>query len=311
MSSLEALFRSAQESAVVFSAPAPSVYLASGADAERYLHGRLTQDVRSLAVGDTRRSLLLTPQGRIQAHLSISREQLGYFLVSDPLPDEEAERGFVSALLQFKVADDVRLERLQLRRLVLVGPSSAELLAQAGLEKIPARAACTSGELFGAPARVLHPEHGAFERFDIFSEQDLSQRFAATAKQGDEETLELIRIAAKIPAMGAEISEKVLGPEIDVEQVASFHKGCYTGQEVVEMSTARGRPNRTLVLFEGTANELPPEREVSFEGETVGRLTSVSYLPESRRLLALGFVKTAAREAESFALGTIALRAIG
>ena len=95
--------------------PNTQTYQVSGPDAERYLQGRITQNVKTLAVGETKWSLLLTPNGKIQGKFLISRGASdAFYIATDPMPNDEAIAEFESALLQFKVADQLTLERVEL-----------------------------------------------------------------------------------------------------------------------------------------------------------------------------------------------------
>lgn len=205
----------------------PLTLLIQGRDARRYLHGRLTQDVRSMALSEVRRSLLLTPQGRVQGKLDIICAGDNEFILrSDSLPSDSAKQDLTAAILQFKVADDIILTELS--------PSSAS---------------------------------------------------------------EIIRLVTGEPTIGRELTEKTMATDIDVAGYVSFNKGCYTGQEPVEMSTARGRPNRALVHFyiEGEA-ALSPEAKI----EPNGSVTSSLFVAQLKRTFGLGFVKYDQRDEQSF-----------
>ena len=57
--------------------------LVAGDDAERWLNDLLTAGLADLRVGDARRSLLLTPTGRIRADLHVARTFAGFLLLQD------------------------------------------------------------------------------------------------------------------------------------------------------------------------------------------------------------------------------------
>lgn len=77
----------------------------TGADARAWLHDLVTSDVASLEPGDSQRSLLLTPTGRIRADLEIAMDRDGYLLIQAPeQPDH------VAALLgKYVLSSDVAL----------------------------------------------------------------------------------------------------------------------------------------------------------------------------------------------------------
>jgi aminomethyltransferase len=91
-----------------------------------------------------------------------------------------------------------------------------------------------------------------------------------------------------------------------VEELVSFNKGCYAGQEVVEMATARGRPNRQLVKFSVPGREVTAGSKLSTDNSkaAAGEVTSSVYLPQDNRSLILALVKTSELEKPLFSEGT-------
>jgi tRNA-modifying protein YgfZ len=103
------------------------------------------------------------------------------------------------------------------------------------------------------------------------------------------EELELLRIQAGTPAWGKEIDDRVLPAEAGLtERAVSFTKGCYPGQEPIARLHYRGHANRGLRVL--TLPELPaPETELSYEGKSVGRITSAA--PTGDGAVALAYVR--------------------
>ncbi len=77
------------------------VVTVAGPDARRYLHSQIAQDVESLAVGDGRWTLVLTPNGRVDVLARIH-------CVSDEVFELDTETGFGDELAQ-------RLNRFKIR----------------------------------------------------------------------------------------------------------------------------------------------------------------------------------------------------
>jgi len=101
--------------------------------------------------------------------------------------------------------------------------------------------------------------------------------------------LELLRIQAGTPAWGKEIDDRVLPAEAGLtDRAVSFTKGCYPGQEPIARLHYRGHANRGLRVL--TLAELPaPEAELSYEGKSVGRITSAAATGEGA--VALAYVR--------------------
>jgi folate-binding protein YgfZ len=96
----------------------------------------------------------------------------------------------------------------------------------------------------------------------------------------DGAALEVARIEAGIPHMGAELNEKTIPAETGlVPRTVSFTKGCYTGQELVARIDSRGgHVPRHLRLV--TLDTLAPVGATVFsEDKKAGALTSVAAHP--------------------------------
>ena len=109
-------------------------------------------------------------------------------------------------------------------------------------------------------------------------------------------SFEAARIAAGVPAMGAELTEATIPAEVGqavVDASVSFTKGCFTGQELVARIDSRGgnvpRRLRGLVL---PGAPPPPGEPVVVEGAEVGAITSSAPAPGGGAV-ALAFVKRA------------------
>jgi folate-binding protein YgfZ len=113
--------------------------------------------------------------------------------------------------------------------------------------------------------------------------------------------LELLRIRAGTPAWGKEIDERVLPAEAGLtERAVSFTKGCYPGQEPIARLHYRGHANRGLRVL--TLPELPaPETELSYEGKSVGRITSAA--PTGSGAVALAYVRREVPEDAALEVG--------
>ena len=101
--------------------------------------------------------------------------------------------------------------------------------------------------------------------------------------------LELLRIQAGTPAWGKEIDDRVLPAEAGLtERAVSFTKGCYPGRNRSQgCTTAVTQTADCRVL---TLAELPaPEAELSYEGKSVGRITSAA--PTGEGAVALAYVR--------------------
>ncbi len=279
------------------------IFKITGPDHIRYLHNRLTQNVKALGDGAGARSFLLTPNGRVQGQFTVLKEKDAVLLIADEIQDDAVAEELKRAVLQFKVADQLTLEDLstELTHFSLYGDRVHDLASGLGLAPAgQSKFAHERKEVAGVGVLAVRSETPVTKTFEIFASRGASFALRTAAAMGGisaagDDLAELIRIASALPKFGLDLSEKVLAPECDTAELISFDKGCYPGQEVVEMATARGRPNRKFVQlwFEGSAaagNDL-----VAAE-KTVGSLTSAIAIPAINRTLALGFIKSDAAD---------------
>ena len=270
---------------------ARDVVRVGGSDASAYLQGQISQDVESVAAGESAWSLILQPQGRIDAWFRLTRRGPDEFLLD---MDAGHGAGLVERLERFKLRVDVEVEALDGWSLMAVkGPQVNSAVEDLVTAEVRAAVDWPGYEgvdlLFSGPA----PDPAAWP--DGLVE----------ASQAD---LEVLRIRAGWPVMGAEIGPRTipaeLGPSL-ISKSVSFTKGCYTGQELVARIDSRGgnvpRPLRLIEV--AGADDLGPGAPVIVDGETVGEITSAAFDPVAGATVALGPVH---RRVESPAVASVA-----
>ena len=288
-----------------------------GADACSYLQGQISQDVESVATGESAWSLILQPQGRIDAWFRLTRLGPDEFLLD---VDAGHGAGLVERLERFRLRVDVEVEGLSgWRMLAIRGPQANS--AVVGLTDVSAedsvRLAATGALVVAGAAKAADQpdyegrgDHGSastgpevratvnwpgYEGLDLlFSgpgpEPDAWPDGLTEADQAD---LEVLRIRAGWPVMGAEIGPRTIPAELGpglISKSVSFTKGCYTGQELVARIDSRGgnvpRPLRLIEI--GDAGDVGPGTPVTVDGETVGEITSAAFDPAADLTVALG-----------------------
>ncbi|WP_149496841.1 CAF17-like 4Fe-4S cluster assembly/insertion protein YgfZ [Roseiconus lacunae] len=120
---------------------------------------------------------------------------------------------------------------------------------------------------------------------------------------GDDSSFHHSRTLANFPWFGIDLSEKNLPQEANRnEQTICFTKGCYLGQETVARLDALGQVQKQLVQWQVSGIVPEPGAEMSANGKTVGRLTSVA--PQSQNsAIAIGVARRSHFEAGSEATG--------
>ena len=219
----------------------------------------VSNDVETLAAGESCEALLLTPKARVIAPLRVLRRGTDDFLL---LTEPQLADTVRTQLLRSRFAAKVEIELEEHESYVLFGAEPA-----AGATALPST---DYGEL-------------AWEVLD--EPQPEGDRL-------DESQLELLRISAGTPRFGHEIDDRVLPAEAGlVERTVSFTKGCYPGQEPIARLHYRGHANRGLRVLRLDGDDLPePDADLVLDGKAVGRITSSASLPEGG-VVALAYVR--------------------
>jgi aminomethyltransferase len=299
--------RAARAGAGLFHLPDRGLVEVSGADRERWLNGMVSNDVAALAPGPERSgcpALLLTRQGRIVADLHVLLRGERFWLETAGA----AVAKLVAVLGRFIVADRVELRdaSAEVDRLGLEGPAAARVLeAACGRPDDLAPDAAADLEIAGVPVVAAAFGVGGGPARQLFAPAGTGVKLAAALEAaggpfglvaGGPDALEILRIEAGTPRLGAELSEEVLPPEARLERAVSRRKGCYTGQEVVERLASQGRPSHLLVGFRfeaGPPGALPAE--VRSAGRKLGEVTSACVSP-AEGAIGLGYVRAAHAE---------------
>ena len=242
----------------------------TGPDASSFLQGQLSQDLEAVTSGASALSLLLQPQGKVDALVRVTRTA-----EDDWLLDTDGGWGVhvLARLERFKLRVDVDLAAVDHRCLGLRGP---------GAGGIPV----------ADDALVLTSDWPGLSGVDLVGQDP---EVPAGVPLCASEAYEAVRVEVGLPVMGRELDERTIPAEAGQELVGrsvSFTKGCFTGQELVARIESRGgNVPRHLhgVVVEG---ESPPDgAAVRAGGRDVGALTSVAWSPGRAATVALAYVK--------------------
>ncbi len=226
----------------------------SGPDRIRWLNGQISQDVRKATAnpGQAYWSCVCNHKGKLDGILTVHATEDALWISAPP----ELAETLPMRLERYIIADDVLLE---------------DVTADFRLLHFSIPPDRTDNSL------VRISRHGHWGH-DLWLPKDSTETFEIAAQA----FLNEVRVLSSVPAWDRELSGDVLPSEAHLDTFAvDFHKGCYTGQEVVSRMKTAGRTNRSLVTVElelheymfGRAFPLPTEL-FSETGERVGTLTS-------------------------------------
>lgn len=249
----------------------------TGPDRLRYLHGQVTQNLRSLTPGISLPACITDAKGKLQAEIWVSSGEECLLLDTHP----ELAESLALRLEKYMIADDCVLE-----------PSSDTVLLHSLSDPaaLPALASLASSS---AP-RLGRP--GWDIRIPSSLWNSLSRDFSALL--GSDAQWESLRILHGIPVWGRELTPQTLPPEAGLDRThVDYHKGCYIGQEVLSRIKSAGRVNRKLFKWKLSAAALPEpgtpillSAPLSQPPSEAGHITSAAQTSEGPR--ALGFIKT-------------------
>ncbi len=274
----------------------------SGPDRTTFLDSLVTGDVASLSPTRALRTLLLTEKGKVVGDLRVLAHGDAYVLDIDPL----VAKGVVRSIEKHLVSDEVVLEPMQGAHIGVYGPTSATVASRAIGRELPGLA--VDGVLpvqldSGALAWLLGSDYTGSPGLDIVSFEDtlagLWQRLVGIgATPFGRDALDTLRIEAGRPRAGVDMDENTIALEAHLEPWINYQKGCYLGQETIARVTYQGHMNRYLVglSIEGDLTPDPRDRLLSLERKEVGFVTSATYSPTVRRVIALGYARVGHNE---------------
>lgn len=256
---------------------------ASGADAASYLQGQCSQDLEALAPGEVAETLILSPQGKIDAYGRCHRVGPEHFVV-DLAPGHGADA--LARLERFRLRVKVEFELIEGEMLSLWGDGHDAIV-------IAARRV--------APDVVALDERWpGLEGTDLLGSPDdlarASSAWSDVVTWVDDDAWAARRIEAGRPAWGREINASTIAAEVGlVDSTVSFTKGCFTGQELVARLDARGsnvarRLARVVCTSSQKVSDVLGAVVMSEAGDAVGVVTSAARAPSGNGVIGLSVV---------------------
>lgn len=266
-----------------------------GKEAVQFLDGMITNDMKTLEDGQQMLAAFPNAQGRLLAVVRILR-QGDRFLIET----EEATREKVfQNLFRFTYAGDFFVEDISNQFQATTIWKSNDFLFSTykkpdgrDVGEIKYRGvewpALTS--IGGGEVDLWIPATQTQEDFI----QDFHDKFGALNVSDD--VYETLRIESGIPLYGVDMDETTIVPELGLDALISYNKGCYIGQEIIARIYFRGHVAKRLtgLMSEpgAVATGLSPGTElITSEGKNAGRITSVTYSPKLEKHIALAYVR--------------------
>jgi tRNA-modifying protein YgfZ len=258
---------------ILFERDGAGVVEVAGPDARSFLQSLVSQDLDGLSVGESTRSLLLQPQGKLIA-------TFGLVLAADDrvilYTDESYGPALADGLKRFKIRVKVDVIDCTDEWTVVAMRQSTAQPDVPGAFRAQANWPNVAGVDLIGPRDVMREGVRAF--------------LGGGVRRGDFAAYERLRIEAGVPRLGVDIDDRTIPQEAFLERDAvSFTKGCFLGQELVCRIDTRGHVNRYLRRLDVTGVVPEAGAEVVVDDRVVGTVTSVA--PTETGAVALAMIR--------------------
>lgn len=291
-------YQAALEGVVWYNGSAGGRLRLTDRDRADLLHRLSTNDIRGLAPGNGRRTVLVNHIARIIDVLTVYALPEHLLVTTSP-----GQHTAVVNLLRRNIffQDRVGVEDLTESTVAyhLYGPQAAALVAQIStidpadwpVHHIQA------AEIAGAQgwiARTLPIGGAGFIVFGRTEDRELLEGALAGVPRLSAATFDVLRVEQGYGAFGHELSLDYIPLETRLTHAVSFTKGCYVGQEIIARMESRNRLAKQLMGLR-LAQPVSAGGKLSREGKEMGDLTSVVDSPRFGPI-GLAYVRTAAAE---------------
>ena len=244
----------------------------SGKEAIQFLNGLITNDVAKLEENTTMRAAFPNAQGRLLAVVRVLKKDDKFLFETESVTHEKVFQN----LFRFTFAGDFFVEDLSENYEYYSMENGKWKMENADLIEFQNR--------FGK---------------DLFIPNNSAENFRAellnrNAVEISGELYGVLRIEQGIPLYGVDMDETTIVPEIGLENLVSYNKGCYIGQEIIARIHFRGHIAKQLtgLIFEDENASVNPSDEIkSPEGKNAGKITSATFSPKLEKTIALAYVR--------------------
>jgi tRNA-modifying protein YgfZ len=228
----------------------------SGEDAEGFLQGQFTNDIRAVSQEHHQMSGYCTPKGRMLANFRIC-SNTGQYILQTPTDTQPA---LIKRLSMFVLRSNVTIEDVSNNRIAIgiAGECCQELL-KSHFRTVPFEPGQATEENGVSLLRLPGPS----PRYMLVGQpsqitaiwEDCLPRASAT----NHELWTLLDIRSGIPTVYADTAESFVPQMVNMQMVdgVSFDKGCYVGQEIVARMKYLGTLKRRMYLARVDAKKQP------------------------------------------------------
>lgn len=272
----------------------------AGPDRTSFLQNLITNDVGSMKPTKGLHAAILTVKGRVIADFIVSAFEDHFILETEASIIEKLYK----ALSRYKIREKITIEEQQdIGSIGVQGPNSPDILSRALGGSMPDLEIYENTHLqFGEDLVTIRKQSvtGEIGYILTLSQEALPrvwEKLLHTQPEPDllligYEAAESLRVEAGLPKYGLDVTEENIPLEIENEDMVSFTKGCYVGQEVVARLKFLGQANKHLkgLLITGATIPIANSR-ITGEEKEIGRITTSAYSPTLREPVAMAYLR--------------------
>jgi len=246
-----------------------------GKEAVRFLNGLITNDAAKLEDNAQMLAAFPNAQGRLLATVRVTKRGDKFLFETE---DATREKVFQN-LFRFTFAGDFFVEDLSDKFRYF--------------------------EISNSKLEISKPDFIKFQNSfgaNVFVPNEAAENFLTELKHENavrifDELYEVLRIENGVLLYGVDAGETTIVPELGIENLISYQKGCYIGQEIIARIHFRGHIAKQLtglVLSEPPAvagGQIVSQEIKSLDGKNAGKITSVTFSPQLEKFVALAFVR--------------------
>ena len=275
-------------------------FILSGEDRKAFLQGLISNDLLKATESSGIYTTLLTAKGKTIADFSLFPLPEGYLM---EIEAENAEKT-KDVLMRFRLRSKVQMTVPAWGRLLVAGPLAKTRIEQLFGDALPkmaehafferaideVRLICIKRSVTGEADFHLYTP---LENVEGLWTRLLSEGAGLPLQPVGQTALKTTRIEAGIPRYGVDMNEEVIPVEAGIQdQVISYTKGCFPGQEVVARIKTYGHVNKQLsgIILEG---DIPPQSgaKISQGEKSVGWVTSAVKSPFVGKVIAMAYLR--------------------
>lgn len=256
---------------VAYCKPPRGLIAVHGGEAVQFLDGLITNDVKTLVDGGRMVAAFPDAKGRLIAVVRVARQGERYLIDTE----EATHQKVYDNLFRFTTAGDFFVEDLSEeysfikvwdRSFIPITPPFIEFDTRKGTEYF------------------VHREDAS----DFVGELKYLD-----AVEVSDELFQTLRIEEGVPLYGVDMDETTIVPELGFDEMISYTKGCYIGQEIIARIHFRGHVAKKLtgVVADADASLVRDTELLAEDGKNAGRVASTTISPKLHRPIGLAYVR--------------------